>query len=423
MTRRLRTTALGTAAALCVGLIVALAPPASAEPSFQLVDNQTTTTDADGTRHIFGEILNNGSTGGPARVDLLLLAADGSVVGSAGAPTNINIVSPGRKASFEVQVEPSVTFDRYQASVAPGDSTSPLNHAFTATGKPSYVDQGGDEHLSGTVRNDNSTAANNVSMVFTFYAANRVIGSEAFGIGSGPLGAGQTIPFDVPVNPAYRAYDEWTATVQSDSAPSGSGEEVAILTSKQQEARQLVCDPALRLSTKTVSVGRTTTVSVSGATPGSLLTLEGYSRPSTQYAPIRSEVQVASDGTTVPFAVRPPTSARVRLQVAGCSTPGTGQVISVIPGLGITVTRVGLLKYRFDGKILPGKQNTGRAISLYIGRGTATPVKKVVARSLADGRYSATVVLARGATRAYWATGADMTNLAGKSAVKAFSAS
>ena len=55
--------------------------------------------------------------------------------------------------------------------------------------------------------------------------------------------------------------------------------------------------------------------------------------------------------------------------------------------------------------------------------GSATPVKKAVARSLADGRYAWTLTLPRGATRAYWATGADMTNLAGKSAVRAFTSS
>ena len=37
-----------------------------------------------------------------------------------------------------------------------------------------------------------------------------------------------------------------------------------------------------------------------------------------------------------------------------------------------------------------------------------------------DGSYKATLTLPRGAAKAYWATGANMTNLAGKSAVKAF---
>ena len=41
-------------------------------------------------------------------------------------------------------------------------------------------------------------------------------------------------------------------------------------------------------------------------------------------------------------------------------------------------------------------------------------------KSAADGTYRATLTLPRGATKAYWATGANMTNLAGKSATKAF---
>ncbi|MEO6203956.1 MAG: hypothetical protein ABIO67_01010, partial [Mycobacteriales bacterium] len=88
-----------------------------------------------------------------------------------------------------------------------------------------------------------------------------------------------------------------------------------------------------------------------------------------------------------------------------------------------TTTRVSALRYRFEGKITPGKQNTGRAIFLYVGSGSGAPVKKATARSLSDGRYAWTLTLPRGAIRAYWATGADMTNLAGKSAVKSFTSS
>jgi hypothetical protein len=109
----------------------------------------------------------------------------------------------------------------------------------------------------------------------------------------------------------------------------------------------------------------------------------------------------------------------VRLRIAGCTTTGTEQVISVIPGLSITVTRVGVRTYTFSGKIIPGKQNTGRAIALYVG---STPAKKLTVKSLADGTYKATLTLPRGATKAYWATGANMTNLAGKSATKSFTA-
>jgi len=177
------------------------------------------------------------------------------------------------------------------------------------------------------------------------------------------------------------------------------------------------------LSTKTVSVGKTTTVSISHATPGSQITLEGYSRPSTTYAAIRSGVPASANGTTQSFDVRPPTSARVRLAVLGCSTKGSEQVIQVTPGLGITVARAGTRTYTFSGKIIPGKQNLGRAIALYVGSGTATPTKRWTAKSAADGSYKATLILPRGATKAYWATGANMTNLAGKSAVKAFTVS
>jgi len=420
MTRRLRTIALGAASALLLGLGTIAATPATAAGSLQVV-NTTEYTDGNGTRHIFGEVVNNGADPVAALVDLALYDADNNLVGPESGEVFLAVVAPHGRAPFEVQ--PSASYSRFEATATAADPTPPYNHAFTVTKRPDFVDSAsGVRHIVGDVRNNNTTASSAVSVVLTFTnATGGVIGAEAIGIGD--LAAGASDSFDIPVNTDFAAYEAWSAVAESATPASGDGAEPPPATGTDADPTvTLNCNPTMRLSKKIVNVGTTTTVTVAGAVPGSKIALEGYSRPSTEYAPIRLESTVAPDGTITPIAVRPPTSARVRLQVSGCSTPGTGQVISVIPGLGITVTRVGPLKYRFDGKIIPGKQNTGRAISLYIGRGTATPVKKVVARSLADGRYSATVVLARGATRAYWATGADMTNLAGKSAVKAFSA-
>ena len=419
-TRRLRISALATASAVLMGLAAAVAPHAAADANL-VVSGTSEWTDSNGIVHLFGEVKNIGAAASPAQVDVVLLDAGGTQVDSAVGQVFLEVLAPGDSAPFEAQLDPTSGYTTYTTTTSVPSSSTPLNHAFSITTQQFVDSTTGTRTINGTVTNNNTVPADNVTVVFTFYKGSQVVYAESVGAGSGPIAAGGTGSFVEAVDTSLPAYDRWTALAQSTSAPSGDGTGGPPADGTDDEpATTLNCNPTMTLSTKTVNVGRTTRVSVANATPGSKLTLEGYSRPSTQYAPIRTEVAVAQDGTITPFEVRPPTSARVRLQVSGCSTPGTGQVISVIPGLGIAVTRIGTRTYRFSGKIIPGKQNTGRAISLYVGAGTATPVKKVSVRSAADGAYGVNVLLPKGAVRAYWYTGADMTNLAGKSAVKAF---
>ena len=419
--RTLRLGALTSAAAVLLSLAtVTIAGPASADASLP-VTGVLQYDDLFGTRHIYGVITNNTSAPTGVQADLMLYAADNSVVGSAVGTSLVAVLAPGESAPFEAQ--PLDAYDHFDVSGSPAATGTPLNHAFGLTKGADYTDGAGARHIQGSVKNNNTTSADNVTVVFTFLRADgAVVGADQVGVGAGgPLAAGASATFDMPVNDAFPAYSSWTAMAQSDTAPSGDGTGTGPITGSDDEPTvTLNCNPTMRLSTRTVNVGQTTTVSVTGGTPGSKLTLEGYSRPSTTYAPIRSEVTIGPDGSVAPFAVRPPTSARVRLRIAGCTNTGTEQVISVIPGLGITVTRVGVRTYTFSGKIIPSKQNTGRAIALYLG---STPVKKLTVKSAADGTYKATLTLPRGATKAYWATGANMTNLAGKSAVKSFNAS
>jgi len=413
---RLRAVALAACSALLLGVGVLSAAPAGAAGPLQVV-NITEYTDASGTRHVFGEVINSGSTPVAALVDLTLYDADGNVVGPESGEVFLSVVAPNGRAPFEAQ--PTASYSRLEATATVADTTPPFNHAFTITKRPDFV-ASGQRYIVGDVRNDNTTSAAAVSIVFTFTnGAGGVVGAEKVGLGD--MGPGGSVSFDVPVHNDIASYESWMAVAESATPPSGTGAEPPPATGTEGDPTvTLNCNPVMALSRKIVNVGTTTNVSVAGATPGSKIALEGYSRPSTEYAPIRTEVTVAPDGTITPIAVRPPTSARVRLQVTGCSTPGAGQVISVIPGLSISVTRVGPLRYTFAGRIIPAKQNTGRAISLYVRSGTGATVKRAVARSLADGRYAWTLTLPRGATKVYWATGADMTNLAGKSAVRAF---
>ena len=424
-TRSLRFGALSSAAVVLVGLAVAAAAPAHADASLQVVSDQVT-TDSLGYQHIVGEVVNTGSSAAGAHIDVMYTSG-GTPSGSDFTDALVDSLGSGDKAPFDVQVDPGVVWDAYTLSVSPNPAADP-NHNFTTSISGVLKDPGSStKQITGTVRNDNTTPADDVTVVFTFYGPDgKAVGGEAIGAGSGaPLDPGASAPFTETSNPDLPAWGTFSYVVESTSPaakdPGASPTPTATPTSPPEIV--LNCNPAMRLSTKTVSVGRTTTVSISGATPGSQITLEGYSRPSTTYGAIRNGVVAAADGTAPSFDVRPPTSARVRLSVLGCSTTGAEQVIQVIPGLGVTVTRAGTRTYTFSGKIIPGKQNLGRAIALYVGSGTAAPTKRYTAKSAADGSYKATLTLPRGAARAYWSTGANMTNLAGKSAVKAFTVS
>jgi hypothetical protein len=419
-TRSLRLGALSSAAVVLVGLALAAAQPASADASLQVVSRQVT-TDSLGYQHIVGEILNSGTSAAAAHVDVLYTNA-GTPSGSDQADAMLDSLAAGEKAPFDVQVDPGVTWDDFSLTLTPTPTPEP-NHNFATSISSVLKDPGStSKQITGSVRNDNTTPADDVTVVFTFYGADgKAVGGEPISAGSGgPVQPGASASFTETTNPDLPAWTSFAYVVQSSSpaAKDPSASPTPTSSPSNPPERTLNCNPTMTLSTKVVNVGKTTTVSISNGTPGSQITLEGYSRPSTTYAAIRNGVTVAGNGTAPSFDVRPPTSARVRLSVLGCSTTGTEQVIQVIPGLGITITRVGTRTYTFSGKIIPGKQNTGRAIALYLGS-----VKKVTVKSAADGSYKATLTLPRGATKAYWATGANMTNLAGKSAVKAFTVS
>lgn len=411
----LRRLALLVASTSLAGTAVALAPPAAADGALT-VTGVSTFTDSNGTRHVFGEVVNNGPTAVSAQADLVYKDATGAIIGGDVGEPFLKVIAPGGRAAFEAQ--PQDDYPNMDVTASAMDTGAVYNHAFEVTKVGDFRDPSTNaRQFAITVKNTNSAPAEDVTLAVTFYRTDgRVSGAETFGVGT--LAAGAVGRVEAPVNPEFPDVDSWQAVAESSSAPTGTGTEPPPASGDSTDTpTTLTCNPVMKLSRTTVNVGSTTSVSVSGATPGSKLMLEGYSRPSTDYAPIRKEVVVGPNGTVAAFDVRPPTSARVRLGIAGCSTPGTGQVISVVPGLSNSVTRVRTRTYTFAGKILPGKQNTGRAIALYVNG-----VKKLTVKAAADGSYKATVTLARGATKAWWATGADMTNLAGKSAVKAFTA-
>ena len=330
-----RSTALTATAALVTGLLVGLAAPAQAAAGATVQPNSSSWVDSNGTRHIVGEVTNTGDVAIAApHIDLEVQDGSGATVESTFADASVDALAPGESSPFEAQTSvPSYGGFRVIAVSADPVGFTP-NHNLTPCVTQVFRDPAGNRQLGGTLRNDNRTAAADPQVVFTFYdGAGKVVGLDTASTDSGtPIAAGSAVSFTEVVNheaPAYTRYAMLASS--SDLADPGPNAGSGCAGSPPAE-QALDCNPLMTLSSKAIVTGQGVTVSVSG-TPRSFVTLEGYSRPSTDYAAIRRDVQLDETGRIAPFVVRPSTAARVRLQVRGCSTPGTGQVITVTPVL------------------------------------------------------------------------------------------
>ena len=420
MTARIsRTGALASVAALMLTLPVGMAGPASADPSLALL-NDTSYVDSLGITHVVAEIQNTGSDSSANHVDLFLYDASGGVIGSAGDDTLLTTLGTGDRSPIDIQLpEPlPAGYDHYGVQGVAGTPGNPPNHNFTTSITSVFKDPAtASRQILGTVRNDNTTAADAISLVFTFYDANKkVVGAELTPPEvSGPLAPGATTKFTESVNPDIPAYTSYGWQAQS-SSPVAKNPDAAPPPAATPPPAEMTlnCNPTLAPSASTVTYGRTVTVRVTG-TPGEIVTLEGFSRPATSYLPLRPDVALLPDGSQT-FSVRPATNGGLRLQVRGCSTPGTAKAVTVVPVLSLAAARVGLHRYTFAGRILPGAQNRGRSMTLYARPAGGAAAAKAVARAASDGSFRATVSFPVTRTLSFWwATGATSTTAAGAS--------
>lgn len=417
-----RAGALLSAAALAAGALVAVAGPARADAAAS-VTSTSTYVDSLGIRHLVGEVANTGTVDLLApRVDMQVTDPSGAVVDTPFADAALAVLAPGEKAPFETQTSATSYGGFRVVAVSAQPSGRAPNHNLAVTVTQRFVDAQGNRQLSGTVRNDNRTSADAPQVVVTYYdAAGTAVASDTTSTDNGAaLAPGATAGFTTIAGPDVPAFSSFALVGESPTPADRNPDAPPPSSGPPPPETALNCDPTMTLSTHQVVTGQSVTVAVTG-TPGSYVTLEGYSRPSTDYAPIRRDVQLDGAGAAAPFAVRPSTAARIRLQVRGCATPGTGQVIAVTPVLTVTATRLAPFRYRFAGKISPAVANTGRAISLYYQASSGAPVRKGIARSAADGTYAATLSFLPGRTQRlafFWGTGADQTNSAARSATR-----
>lgn len=127
-------------------------------------------------------------------------------------------------------------------------------------------------------------------------------------------------------------------------------------------ARAIDCGTgaAVLLPEPTITATGSAVVQVRAAS-GTTVDLLAYSRPSTEYAKVRTGV-VGSDGLAV-FSVRPPTNTRLYAQQRDCAQ-GESVVLNVRTALSLQVVRNGVRDYTFSGDSLPARAG-GLIVSLY----------------------------------------------------------
>ncbi len=170
------------------------------------------------------------------------------------------------------------------------------------------------------------------------------------------------------------------------------------------------------LARQEILSGASAGVRVSG-TPGSVVDLVAYTRPSTRYRTVRS-ARIGATGVA-DLSLTPPSSTRMYQQQRGCDV-GPSSVLRVRTTLSLDVRRTGAARtYRFFGNSLPRRAG-GLSVSLY--RVTPSGAEVLTSRTRTDprtGLWSITrTFTGTGRTRFVLRTAKDTANEAGASAVR-----
>ena len=125
--------------------------------------------------------------------------------------------------------------------------------------------------------------------------------------------------------------------------------------------QSIPCETAVTTLAQNAITATGTGVVTVAAASGTTVELFAYSRPSTQFAVVRT-VTVGKDGTTS-VAVKPPTNTRLYARQVGCSA-GAQIVLNVRTLLTLTAQRNASRDYTFSGRALPARVG-GLIVSLY----------------------------------------------------------
>ncbi len=148
-------------------------------------------------------------------------------------------------------------------------------------------------------------------------------------------------------------------------------------------------------------------------TPGSVIELQAYSRPSTDYTVVRRGTIPA--GGSITFDVTPGTNTRLFAQVTGLpATASPSVVVGVRTALSLTVVRNGTRDYTFQGRLLPRRAD--QLITLYRVLDDGSRIITNQIKTDATGTYRIRRVFTGSGTFGFLTrTGQNLTNLSGES--------
>jgi hypothetical protein len=202
--------------------------PASATPSLAVVSASQWGPDLAGEEHVVGQLVNNGpGVASDVEVDLNFYNSANQLLGTDFTYATVNNLNPGERSPFEDIFTAPAGYNHASITyVTSSPYTSAPNHYFTTTVTNSYRDSIGDTHIIGTVRNNNTTTAQNVDLVFTFLnGTGRTVATDFTYVNTPSFGlaAGQTASFEeiaLTDDPTFPAFTSYAILTESSSPPS-----------------------------------------------------------------------------------------------------------------------------------------------------------------------------------------------------------
>lgn len=253
-------------------------------------------TDSAGYMHVVGDVVNNGAQNEQfVEIDATYYNGSNTVIGTDFTFSTLDTLSPGEKSPFMLLFDPSTYpgYDHYVLGPVTAQTAGAPSQLFTTAVTSDTVDISGYEHLVGTVFNRNSTSADYVEPVFTFYGADgSVVDGDFTFINTGST---STLPpcssaaFELIRTPDAPSFSTYAVISQSSSAPSldvslptaptsvtaSAGNSSATVTWNPSTAD--ACNPITSYLVTASPGGRTattsgTSVAVTGLTNGSTYT-------------------------------------------------------------------------------------------------------------------------------------------------------
>jgi hypothetical protein len=176
--------------------------------------------------HWAGEVRNNGdTTSKPYNASVIRVTANdasGHAVDTVDA--DAAILGPGQRSPFDIPMAAQCVGCTLSVSFAP--TADPPNHKFSISPNPLNIatDGSGTQHFTGTVTNNNTTPADYVKVILTFYdGTGMVVDEDHLPLNNTPtstLNAGQSAPFEAIRSKEHPAYTSMVVSAESLSAPS-----------------------------------------------------------------------------------------------------------------------------------------------------------------------------------------------------------